>query len=147
MHSFGNKMCGITVYSSWPSTLKSNLIWQDLLVLLFLALHYIQLFLIEHSEVKLINVLQTTSEDVRIPAVAQVRRMTIRKDAGILSSQAVMFHGVFFYSYSEYVFHKITLYCNFNTCLLLPWMIGTRQHGASGLFQMGYATRAESSFS
>ena len=88
-------MCGKNVYSSWLSTLKDNLIWQDLLVLLFLALHHTQLFLTEHSEAKLINVLQASSKDVRIPAVAKVGRLSILKDAGILSSEAVMFHDFF----------------------------------------------------
>lgn len=86
-------MCGKNVYSSWLSTLKNNVIWQDLLVLLFLAL--IQLFFIEHSETKLINVLQSSSKDARILAIAKVGRLSILKDAGILSSEAVVFHGVF----------------------------------------------------
>lgn len=37
---------------------------------------------------------------------------------------------IFLNSYSEHVFHRVALYCEVNTCLLLPWMIGTPQHGA-----------------
>lgn len=88
INSFRNKMCGKNVYSSWPFTLKKYLIWQDLIVLVSLPLHHIQLFLIQHSEAKLINILQVSSKDVKKLAVAKEGCQSQRWNVVFRSSHA-----------------------------------------------------------
>lgn len=58
-----------------------------------------------------------------------------RKDGNPKRCRNVVFRGshtpcFFSYSYSEHVFHWVALYCEVNTSLLLPWMMGTHQHDA-----------------
>lgn len=109
-------------------------------VLVSLPLHHIQLFLIEHSEAKLINILQVSSKDVKKLAVAKEGCQSPKMRECFLQKQSCPM--IFFLFILWTCVHGVALYCQVNTSFSA---FNDGYTPAQCTFQMGYTTRAERS--